>query len=63
MTSRECIEVILALSILLGPIALLIHRTFAKKADGSHYGLGARMVQLVGAMTLLPTIILLALEK
>ena len=63
MTPRALIEVILAVAILAAPVALLIHRTIAKKADGSNFGMGIRMAQFVGAATLPPMLTILALER
>jgi hypothetical protein len=62
MNPHLLIEAILAVSILLSPIALLIHRTRVKKADGSNFGLGVRMVQFVAATSLPPVLIILGLE-
>jgi hypothetical protein len=45
---REWIEIILALSIIVVPCALLWHRTKAKNKDGAHFGIGVRTVQFVG---------------
>lgn len=52
----------MAVTILVMPLAVLIHRSAAKKADGSHFGSGVRVIQLIGAGTLLPSIVILALE-
>jgi hypothetical protein len=62
MNPHLLIEAILAASILLFPIALLIHRSKVKKADGSNFGFGVRMVQFVAAASLPPMLIILGLE-
>jgi len=62
VTARDWVEVILALAIIINPIALLIYRSKAKRADGKSFGLGVRVVQYTGATTLPPMVIILALE-
>ncbi|WP_067185208.1 hypothetical protein [Sphingopyxis granuli] len=47
MSGPFWIEIILALAIVINPIALLIYRAKAKKADGTSFGLGVRVVQAV----------------
>jgi hypothetical protein len=62
MTAQFLIEVILAISILSGPLALLWHRSIAKKADGGSFGIGVRTVQFIGAITVPQAVVILALE-
>ncbi len=63
MTSNACIEVALVTAIFTAPIALLVHRTIAKKDDGSHFGIGVRVIQFLGVAMLVPAVTLLALER
>lgn len=63
MNGREIVEVILASVIAAVPIGFLIHRTIVKKSATEHFGIGVRAVQFVSVGMLLPTIIVLALER
>ena len=60
---RFWVEIALALSMLVTPIALLIHRTIAKKSGGESFGMGVRQVQFLGASLLVPGLFILALER
>ena len=62
MTPKFWIEVILAVSMLIVPLAVLIHRSIARKADGSHFGAGVRIIQLIGVCNLPPALIILGME-
>lgn len=63
MTSLAWIEVIIAASMILVPIAFICHRTRITKADGTHYGDGVRVIQILGITILPQLIVLLALEN
>ena len=62
MTSDVGIEYALVAAMISAPTVFLIHRTFAKKSDGSHFGIGVRAVQFLGVAMLLPAVTLLAME-
>ena len=57
MTIKYVIEVVAALTALAGLVGLLIHRIKANKS------IGARAVQFAVAVLLIPTVLILGLEK
>jgi len=56
------LQLVLSISIISSPIALLVHRTKVKKGDGTGFGLGVRVVQFAGVSIIPPVIAILALE-
>ncbi|THD36229.1 MAG: hypothetical protein E7773_09955 [Sphingomonas sp.] len=62
MTPKFWIEVILAASMMLVPLAILVQRMFAKTKEGAHFGMGVRITQLVGVCNLPPALIILGME-
>jgi 4-amino-4-deoxy-L-arabinose transferase-like glycosyltransferase len=54
---RTAIELVAVITILAGPICVIVERIMSKK------GIGARAIQFCAVVMLIPTIILLALEK
>lgn len=62
MTVSECSEAILAISIIALPLIFFVHRTFARRADGRHFGSGVRTVQVLAVMTMPQIVALLALH-
>jgi hypothetical protein len=62
VTPKFWIEVILAATMLIVPLAVLIQRSIAKKSDGAHFGMGVRITQLIGVCNVLPALIILGME-
>lgn len=62
MTPKFWIEVILAATMLIIPLAVLIQRCVAKNKEGAHFGMGVRITQLIAACNLPPALIILAME-
>lgn len=62
MTPKLWIEVLLAATMLIVPLAVLIQRSIAKTKEGAHFGMGVRITQLIAACNLPPAIIILAME-
>ena len=56
MSAAQCVEIILAIGIVLMPLAVLGERLICKK------GIGVRAIQFTGAAMLTPAVILLGLK-
>ncbi|MEI7806571.1 MAG: hypothetical protein WCI56_14725 [Hyphomicrobiales bacterium] len=57
METKAIIELIAAVAIIVGPIAVIIERLIGDR------GIGARAIQFATVVMLIPTIVILALEK
>lgn len=56
MSTGQCVELVLAVGVVLMPFAVLAERAFRKK------GIGVRAIQFTGAAALLPAVVLLGLK-
>ena len=62
MNPKFWIEGLLALTMLIVPLAVLVHRSIARNKEGAHFGLGVRITQLIAACNLPPMLLILAME-
>jgi hypothetical protein len=62
MTPEFWIEGILAASMLIIPLAILVHRTIARNKENAHFGMGVRLTQVIGVCTLPPALVILGME-
>jgi hypothetical protein len=56
------LEILLAATMLIVPLAVLVQRSIARTKEGAHFGMGIRVIQLIAACNLPPAIIILAME-
>jgi hypothetical protein len=56
MSTGQCVEIVLAVGVVIMPIAVLAERLFRKK------GIGVRAIQFTGTAALLPAVVLLGLK-
>ena len=57
MDTKNIVELIAGAAILVGPIAVIVERVVADR------GIGARAIQFAAVVMLIPTIVILALER